>query len=421
MPKKRHLLITIGGREKKQKTLLDNEIRYRQTTKKEKYLGEFHVGKKETLSKAGDGFAAAFLTTDFSDGATKNAIFLRGCLEWLVDGAEGNHLGDNDHSRKITLMCHGQGTTELENHADFSVQTYTIMSFICAASKTLYGSKPAYPAWDGNNAKCQGCGKTFSRFLVSGRHHCRVCGRSVCQKCCTKESVSFALESKGGAAAAASSPTSWVCFGCSAGGHQNLLSKVGVFRLIVCCGALRMTERKNPYVYSENLHKIRDLSAAERHKVQVFNPKLFPKNLECPTIRGNLPKTATPSDLMNVWGLLRTLRNKQGCLNIRKMITMQSGNPVLNFLDHTVAGTVVTVLRHHQIRGIKVTASRGIILQGCGIAPTVRVNEQPGDWDDLEYNPLDARTKQLYNLKNVRHYGSADEITFSKSKLFTIS
>jgi len=36
------------------------------------------------------------------------------------------------------------------------------------------------PQWKGSK-KCDVCGKTFG--LLTRRHHCRLCGRSMCQSC----------------------------------------------------------------------------------------------------------------------------------------------------------------------------------------------------------------------------------------------
>lgn len=419
MPKTRHLLITIGI-DKKTREGVRVEVDYRRHLKKEKFLGEFCASDKNgILSKKGDGFAAAFLDYTVLKGEPHNQIFLRRCLQWLVDGTKTN----NDRSRKISFLCHGDGTTKVHDHAKVGFEMREIMKCICNAGLPIDRNMHASATWDGDKPHCTRCNEKFiKKFLKkSGRHHCRICGKSVCEDCCTKETVSCGIERKGRAAASAPSSTSWVCKDCS-NQEQNLLSKVGVFRLLVCYGALRRISCTGHYVTPSRVSQIRDVPVEDERKYREKNYKLFPKGITRPIFWGLKPDTIEEAIQKEVG-----IENYREADRLSKLKVNMSGRQVPDYLERTVAHTVVKSLRHYNLRGMKVTAARGTIMSNSNGAATVVVDQKKGVWRNVEYDTTIAKNKQLYDLNLVEQigdkyqYGSHREVPFSEDKFFCIT
>ena len=55
---------------------------------------------------------------------------------------------------------------------------------------TAVEARPIGPRWSRERQQCERCGRSFGFVIGASRHHCRACGKSVCDDCCISSSSS---------------------------------------------------------------------------------------------------------------------------------------------------------------------------------------------------------------------------------------
>lgn len=281
------------------------------------------------------------------------------------------------------------------------------MNSICEAG-VIKGGKVT-GQWDGNNAKCQECGKTFSRFLISGRHHCRICGKSVCGRaeCSTKRNVSNALLKRGNTnevhqqrAESSSFRREWVCKTCVntvLKESKNLLGRLGVFRLCVCSGAFEKTGNSGIYFPESKRDGLTKLDQAIEKK---YEAKF-----------GNDGCYRHFSD--HAWRYVPTgtLPN----LSADAAGNVGSGKKVDCYREQTVAGQAAKVLKKFRIEGVKVTAAKGIYrTPGDGRKTTIRTDIKPAALNRVSNYGF----MQIYKISD---YGGDTLVDFTDEKFYVMT
>lgn len=399
---KRHLIIALATNTQQTLGFIQYEMVYRRT--KQTILGEYNsLRRAKVPGQSEDGVVAVVVTAaEMKSKSSSNR--LRPFLEWLVDGVDQNDQTARS-PRKLSFLGHGGGGTTVQGHSDNGpreeLEMEIVMNSICEAG-VIKGGKVT-GQWDGNNAKCQECGKTFSRFLISGRHHCRICGKSVCSRaeCSTKREVSNALLKRGNTnethhqrAKSSSFRREWVCKTCVENvlvEAKNLLDRLGVLRLCVCSGALKKTGKGGRYIpvrEQSRLHHIKTSSKGYVYK-DVEDSRSI-KNI----LIGELPN-------------LSIVQPKNG----------PRGIMVKDYVPETVAGQAVKILRRFKIKGVRVTAAKGVYrMPNDGGKTTIVTDQRAGNFQSIETNKL-----QYYNPHRIIDYGSDTLVNFTDEKFYVMT
>lgn len=361
MPKKRHLHITLATDQAETEKFIEGEIQYRSSK----------TGHENTWSYTGldrarvpppseddlfDENRAIFLiltVAEINQESTTNR--LRPFLAWLVEGADSP---EERSKRKLSLIAHGGGETTVAGHADKNtvkqkIEMDQVMNCICGAAEqraVVNGGQ-----WDGNDKpNCSICSRPFT--FVHRRHHCRACGQSVCSSCCSKKSISNALikntrdtaNQHGNRTRDPGLQQEFVCDTCeNQFKSRNLLNKLGVLRLCVCCAALRRTGIDGYYILFPD--QTTWAVHADDEGLSWRTRKFYdPSNL-----RMYLPD-ACPSKKPILVGQSPTLQTAQDP-------NQTTGHWADEFVERTVAGKAVQALRARHIEGVKVTACKGMV------------------------------------------------------------
>ena len=405
---KRHLMIALATNTRQTMGFIQYEMVYRRT--KQTILGEYDsLRRAKVPGQSEDGVVAVVVTAaEMKSKSSSNR--LRPFLEWLVDGVDQNDQTARS-PRKLSFLGHGGGGTTVQGHNDNGareeLEMEIVMNSICEAG-VIKGGKVT-GQWDGNNAKCQECGKTFSRFLISGRHHCRICGKSVCGRaeCSTKRKVSNALLKRGNTnevhqqrAESSSFRREWVCKTCVdtvLKESKNLLDRLGVFRLCVCSGAFEKTGTSGIYFPESKRDALTKLDQAIEKK---YEEKF-----------GNDGDYRHLSD--QAWRYVPT-----GTLPTLSAVAagnVGSGTMVDYYREQTVAGQAVKVLRKFKIEGVKVTAAKGIYkMPGDGRKTTIRTDIKPAKFNRV-------RNYGFTPVYKITDFGGDTLVDFTDEKFYVMT
>ena len=406
---KRHLMIALATHSRETMEFIQSEIVYRRT--KQTILGEYDSLRRAKVPEQSEDGVVALVVTVAEMKSKSSSNRLRPFLEWLVDGVDQNDQTARS-PRKLSFLGHGCGGTTVtgHNHRGFfreELEMEIVMNSICEAG-VIKGGKVT-GQWDGNKAKCQECGKTFSRFLISGRHHCRICGKSVCGRaeCSTKRKVSNALLKRGNTnevhqqrAESSSFRREWVCKTCV--DHvltqsKNLLDRLGVFRLCVCSGAFEKTGNSGIYCPDSKRDALMKLDQAIEKKYE----ETFGDDGEYRYLSDQAWRDVPTGTLPNLSAVAAG--------------NVGSGKMVDFYLEQTVAGQAVKVLKKFKIEGVKVTAAKGSYrMPGYGRKTTIRTDIKPAAFN---------RVPKYSNMRigKISDYGGDTLVDFTDEKFYVMT
>ena len=427
MPKKRHLHIALATDQAATENFIEGEIQYRASKTGHEntwsYTGLDHarVPPSSEDDSFGHGLAsyenkAIFLiltVAEINQESTTNR--LRPFLAWLVEGADSP---EERSKRKLSLIAHGGGATVVAGHADGNavkqkIEMDQVMNCICGAAEqraVVNGGQ-----WDGNDKpNCSVCNRPFT--FVHRRHHCRACGQSVCRSCCSKQSISNALikdthdtaNQHGNRTGNSGLQQEFVCDTCeNQFKSRNLLNKLGVLRLCVCCAALRRRGIDGYYILLPDqttwaVHADDEgLSWRTRRFYDTSNLRMYlPDDLPSrkPILVGDSP----------------TLRTEQDT-------NQTTGHWADEFVERTVAGKAVQALRARHIEGVKVTACKGMVKPArWGQRAQMTTSATAGNFKTIQSFTNNGQKREILSVQDGQ-YGGETLGPFTEEKLYVYS